>query len=113
MIVGVREWTFRAYTATSGSKNISTGDMVIRITTTAWEQRNSTLTNWGFWTLGAKDMKTVWDNYLNSLSRDLQGQVKDVVRTWFSDFPMRELKSTSPNPFSPLIPDPNFRQPGK
>ncbi len=113
MIVGVREWKFRAFTATAGSNNISGGDMVISITTTAWEQRNCGLTDWGFWTLGSEDMKTVWVSYLSSLARDLQGQVKDTVRTWFNDFPMRKLEETTPNPFSRLIPDPNFRQPSK
>jgi hypothetical protein len=56
MVVGARKWSVRRE-----------GTHSIRITTSAWEQRNNWCTELGFELLGKNDMAKVWATYLTNI----------------------------------------------
>ena len=114
MLVGVRQWHVKASRQkeswSGGYHSISAGDAILRVSTSAWEQRSGFGLNLGYWSTGQDQAKQLWSFYLNAIVRQVVSQTNTVAKTWLEVYPDRELPASSRNPFSDLLPE-TFRQP--
>ena len=114
-IVGIRQWQVKASIQqenwSGGYHTIKKCDAVLRISTSAWEQRSGPGTDAAYWWFGGQDVgKTAWSFYLNTVCGQVQSQTDVIAKSWLEQYQDRELGASTKNPHSKELPA-EFQQP--